>query len=180
MATDLGLDSRKECNNAVSKPSLWQWGAPNGIWSAIVSGVLDEDKDGNGSSANRPDSPPEHVAPRSILSNKPTEGTSTNDGKNNQNFKDREGLSTLVKEEHIHNVAGAKNCGDDTEHTAERAGHGERDKIIGVGHFSSPDLAGQCPNQAPEDDGAAAYEGRLWDQDEGAQHPTGESGCDSV
>lgn len=85
-----------------------------------------------------------------------------------------------MQEKQVHNVARAEDSGDDTEQAAERAGDGEWDEIIGTGHFSSPDLASQCPKQTPEDDGAAAHKGGPGDQDERTQHPAGESGRDGV
>lgn len=82
MATCLGLDSREEGGSTVGKPGFWQWSALNGIWTAVESCILDEDEDGNGSSTHGSDSPPEHLVPRPILGDKPTEGTAAHDGEN--------------------------------------------------------------------------------------------------
>lgn len=176
----LGACAGEEGGDAVREPGFRHWAAPWDAGVAAKGGVLNEEKDQDNGCTNGAQSPPEDVFPRLRLGDKPSQSAATDDGKDDQHFKDGKCLTALVQKEHVHDESRSHDSGDDAKQATDEARDGEWNEVIRASHFRRPDLARKGADETPENNRTAANEAGKRREQERTSHPPSEPGGDGV
>ena len=120
-ASRLGSGAREKGRDAVGEPASRQMRTVEMRRCAVVGGVLNEGEHGNNGCADGTKSPPEDIVPWLLVGNESTQGSATDDSKDDEDLKDGKRLAPLMQKEHIDDVPSSQNRRYHTEQTGNKS-----------------------------------------------------------
>ena len=108
-ASRLGSGAREKGRDTVGEPASRQMRTVEMRRCTVIGGVLNKREHGNDGCADGTKSPPEDIVPWLLIGNEPTQGSATDDSKDDEDLKDCKRLAPLMQEEHIDDVPSTQN-----------------------------------------------------------------------